>query len=44
MIGVLQTKVNSKNKKSPAKFARLKKGIAKQTGEKSLAADRCKLT
>ena len=31
--GVLQTKVNSRNEKSPAKFARLKKGIANQAGE-----------
>lgn len=32
---VLQTKVNSRNEKSPAKFARLKEGITKQTGEKT---------
>ena len=31
---VLQTKVNSQKEKSPAKFARPKKGIAKQAGEK----------
>ena len=34
-LGVLQTKVNSRNEKSPAKFARLKEGITKQTGEKT---------
>lgn len=33
-VGVLQTKVNSQKEKSPAKFARPKKGIAKQAGEK----------
>ena len=32
-FGVLQTKVNSRNKKSPAKFARQKKSITKQAGE-----------
>ena len=31
---VLQTKVNSQKEKSPAKFARPKKGITKQAGEK----------
>ena len=31
---VLQTKVNSQKEKSPAKFARPKKGIAKQAGKK----------
>ena len=34
-IGVLQTKVNRKNEKSPAKFTRPKMGITKQAGEKS---------
>lgn len=33
--GVLQTKVNRKNEKSPAKFMRPKMGITKQAGEKS---------
>ena len=33
-VGVLQTKVNSQKEKSPAKFARPKKGITKQAGEK----------
>lgn len=33
--GVLQTKVNRKNEKSPAKFTRPKMGITKQAGEKS---------
>ena len=33
MKRVLQTKVKPKNEKSPAKFARLKKGITKQAGE-----------
>ena len=32
-VGVLQTKVNSKNKKSPAKFTRPKMSITKQAGE-----------
>ena len=35
LIGVLQTKVNRKNEKSPAKFTRPKMGITKQAGEKS---------
>lgn len=35
IIGVLQTKVNRKNEKSPAKFTRPKMGITKQAGEKS---------
>ena len=35
MVGVLQTKVNRKNEKSPAKFTRPKMGITKQAGEKS---------
>ena len=35
LTGVLQTKVNSRNEKSPAKFARLKEGITKQAGEKT---------
>lgn len=35
VIGVLQTKVNRKNEKSPAKFTRPKMGITKQAGEKS---------
>ena len=34
-IVVLQTKVNRKNEKSPAKFTRPKMGITKQAGEKS---------
>lgn len=34
-IEVLQTKVNRKNEKSPAKFTRPKMGITKQAGEKS---------
>ena len=34
-VGVLQTKVNRKNEKSPAKFTRPKIGITKQAGEKS---------
>ena len=34
MKRVLQTKVNSQKEKSPAKFARPKKGITKQAGEK----------
>lgn len=34
-IRVLQTKVNRKNEKSPAKFTRPKMGITKQAGEKS---------
>ena len=34
-VGVLQTKVNRKNEKSPAKFTRPKMGITKQAGEKS---------
>ena len=34
IVGVLQTKVNSQKEKSPAKFARPKKGITKQAGEK----------
>ena len=34
-FGVLQTKVNRKNEKSPAKFTRPKMGITKQAGEKS---------
>ena len=33
--GVLQTKVNRKNEKSPAKFTRPKKSITKQAGEKT---------
>ena len=37
IYGVLQTKVNSQNEKSPTKFARPKKGIAKLTGAKSPA-------
>ena len=35
IIGVLQTKVNRKNEKSPVKFTRPKMGITKQAGEKS---------
>ena len=35
IIEVLQTKVNRKNEKSPAKFTRPKMGITKQAGEKS---------
>ena len=35
LTGVLQTKVNRKNEKSPAKFTRPKMGITKQAGEKS---------
>ena len=35
VVGVLQTKVNRKNEKSPAKFTRPKMGITKQAGEKS---------
>ena len=35
IVGVLQTKVNRKNEKSPAKFTRPKMGITKQAGEKS---------
>lgn len=37
-LGVLQTKVNSKNKKSPEKFARPKKSITKQAGERRIAS------
>ena len=33
--GVLQTKVNSRNEKSPAKFTRPKMSITKQAGEKT---------
>ena len=34
-FGVLQTKVNSRSEKSPAKFARPKEGITKLAGEKT---------
>ena len=36
MNGVLQIKVKHQNEKSPAKFARPKKGATNQTGEKAL--------
>lgn len=36
LIGVLQIKVKHQNEKSPAKFARPKKGATNQTGEKAL--------